>query len=139
MFLDALLLRNLWCQTYKIRLHQWFLTANYIIQIYKCIYEYVCAKEALFLWRYIYISLHYIYVYVLLIFPCFKCIISCKLRWGIPLRLCVDKTQTWRLTMLSFLLLNFLMHFWGVNNVHFYNIFLFLSKFYDWYNVNGSI
>lgn len=112
-----------------------FLTAIYIIQIYRCLYEYVCAKEALFYDVINTLFYIYIYVYVLLIFPCFKCTISCKLRWGIPLRLCVDKTQTWQLTMLLFILLNFLMHFWPVNNVHFYNLFVFLLEFFDWYKV----
>lgn len=101
----------------------------------------MCQRNIVFMTLYIhFFTFTFMFTFYLLsIFPCFKCRISCKLRWGIPLRLCVDKTQTWQLTMLSFLLLNFLMHFWGVNNVHFYNIFLFLSKFYDWYNVTGSI
>lgn len=139
LFLDALLLRNPCCQTNKIRLHLWFLTATISFKFTNVYMNMYVPKKHCFydvIYTFLYI---YIYVYVLLMFPCFKCRISCKLRWGMPVRLCVDKTQTRQLTLLSFLLLNFLMYFWGVNNVHFYNIFLFLSKFYDWYNVNGSI
>lgn len=49
----------------------YILTAIYIIQIYKCLYEYVCAKKALFLWHYIYAFLH------LHLFSIFICEFTC--------------------------------------------------------------
>lgn len=139
LFVDALLLRNLWCQTYKIRLHLWFLTATISFKFTNVYMNMYVPKKHCFydvIYKFLY---NYIYVHVSLIFPCFKCIISCKLRWEILLRLCVDKTQTWQSTLLLFMLLNFLMHFWPVNNVHFCNLFVFLLEFYDWYKVYSSI
>lgn len=128
LFLDALLLRNPWCQNKQNQITSMIFNSN-LYHSNLQMYIWICMCQKTFFYDVIYTFLYiYIYVYVLLIFTCFKCIISCKLRWEILLRLRVDKTQTWQLTMLLFMLLNFLMYFWSVNNVHFYIFFGFSIK-----------